>query len=256
MELKDRTGERRIMNCGEEAEIVEYINNKNILVRFLKTGEVIRSTYNCFKNGTIVSHFIPSVCKVGIVGLEKVKENGKHLKSYESWRDMLRRCYDKKLQRKRPTYIGCKVCEEWLYYPNFKKWYEENYYEIEGQKMMLDKDILVKGNKVYSPDTCMIVPSNINTLFIKNDKNRGNCPVGVTWVSRDKKFQPQCNIFDIETGKSKHKSFKTFKNKEEAFELYKRIKEENIKQVADYYKYQIPKKLYEAMYKYEVHIDD
>ena len=87
---------------------------------------------------------------------------------------MLRRCYDEKLHKKYPTYIDCKVCEEWLNFQNFAKWYYNNYYEIENEKICLDKDILHKGNKIYSPDNCVFVPNNINVLFVKSDKSRGD----------------------------------------------------------------------------------
>ena len=62
---------------------------------------------------------------------------------------MLRRCYDEKYHQKEPTYIGCTVCDEWRYFLNFEKWYEDNWYDIEGETMCLDKDILVKGNNLY-----------------------------------------------------------------------------------------------------------
>ena len=81
------------------------------------------------------------------------KINGKHTKVYSVWHDMLGRCYNKKYQEKKPTYIGCTVCEEWHNFQNFAKWYEENYYEVNNEEMALDKDILIKGNKIYSPQT-------------------------------------------------------------------------------------------------------
>ena len=59
------------------------------------------------------------------------------------------------------------------------KWIENNYYEIEGETMCLDKDILCKGNKIYSRDTCVFVPQRINSLFTKCDNARGDNPIGV-----------------------------------------------------------------------------
>ena len=73
----------------------------------------------------------------------KSTENGKKTKCYQTWQNMLMRCYDEKFHARKPAYIGCKVCEEWHNFQNFAKWYEENYYEIEGERMYLDKDILV-----------------------------------------------------------------------------------------------------------------
>lgn len=253
---KNKIGERRIMNCGEEAEIIEYRNSKNVIVKFVKTGELIKCQYGNFKNGEVKSRFTPSVFGIGMVGLEKTKENGKTLKTYTTWRGMLRRCYDEKELQKYPTYIGCSVCDEWLYYPNFKKWYEENYYEVTDQRMCLDKDILKKGNKIYSPETCMFVPNDINMLSVKSNKVRGDLPIGVSWDKKNKKYICHCSVFDIGTSKYKTKHLGLYNTPEEAFNVYKKIKEENIKQVADYYKDRIPKKLYDAMYNYKVEITD
>lgn len=253
---KNRIGERHLMNCGEEAEIVEYRNSKNVIVKFLKTGELIKCQYGNFKNGEVKSRFTPSVFGIGVVGLEKTKENGKTLKTYTTWRCMLRRCYDKKEHEKYPTYKDCKVCDEWLYYPNFKEWYKENYYEIEGQKMCLDKDILFKGNKTYSPETCVFVPNDINMLFVKCDAIRGDFPIGVSWDKKNKKYICHCSIFNIGTSEYKTKHLGLYNTPEEAFIAYKKAKEDNIKQVADYYKDQIPSKLYNAMYNYKVKITD
>lgn len=94
---KSRIGERRLMKCGEEVEIVEYRNAKDITVIFLKTGELIRCAYNNFKKGNIKSHFTPTVYGVGVVGLEQTKVNGRQTKSYMAWVRMLQRCYDENI---------------------------------------------------------------------------------------------------------------------------------------------------------------
>lgn len=99
----------------------------------------------------------------------RVKENGKHIKAYRAWISMLSRCYGKKELVHRPSYIGCSVCDEWLLFSNFKRWYDENY--IDG--FQLDKDLLVKGNKVYSPETCCFVPIEINCFLLESNLSRG-----------------------------------------------------------------------------------
>ncbi|HFD2033479.1 TPA: hypothetical protein ACF2DD_002056 [Clostridium perfringens] len=257
MRKENRVGERRIMKCGEECEIIEYKNNRNVLVKFLNTGELVKGEYKDFKNGFIKSHFTPSVFGIGVVGLENTSDKeGKLLKSYNTWKGILERCYDEKYQEKNPRYIGCTVCDEWLYYPNFKKWYDENYYEVDNQRIALDKDILNKNNKVYSPNNCVFVPQNINTLFVKCNTKRGEYPVGVSWKEKNKKHQAQCQIFDIEDNKSKGKYLGLYNTPEEAFQAYKQFKEENIKQVANFYKTQIPSQLYNAMINYKVEITD
>lgn len=111
--------------------------------------------------------------------------------------------------------------------------------------MELDKDILIKGNKIYSPETCVFIPSSINKSFETNKKRRGKCPIGV-YETKDNKY--------ASSYKGKHLG--RYQTKEEAFQVYKQFKEKGIKEVADKYKDKIPNKLYEALYKYEVEITD
>ena len=255
MRKEERLGEARMMKCGEIAFIVNYSHSNDITVQFKETEELVKTTYKNFKNGSVKSHFTPSVCGVGIIGNEKsIDENGKTTKSYSVWHSMLIRCYSDECQKKHPTYKDCCVCEEWHNYSNFKKWFNDNYYEIEGERMDLDKDILMKGNKIYSPNTCVFVPQNINTLFIKSNKSRGKYPIGINFNKDANKFTAQCSIFY--NGKSKLKGLGYYNTIEDAFEVYKKFKEANIKQIADEYKDKIPDKLYEAMYNYKVEITD
>lgn len=127
----------------------------------------------------------------------------------------------------------------------------ENYYEIEGSIIDLDKDILIKGNKVYSPETCIFVPHEINSLFLKNDNKRGNLPLGVSLHKSSGLYGARSKVY----GKG-YVSAGYYKTIEEVFVAYKQQKESNIKEVADLYKDKIPQKLYEAMYSYEVEITD
>lgn len=119
--------------------------------------------------------------------------------------------------------------------------------------MELDKDILIKGNKIYSPNTCLIVPQRINLLFVKQQRKRGEYPIGVSWSTRSNKFHARCNSLDKNNRQIELGYYSTI---EDAFSVYKDYKENYIKQVADEYKGIIPNKLYEAMYKYEVDIND
>ena len=103
-------------------------------------------------------------------------QNGKQIKVYVVWRYMLERCYSESLQKKFPSYKGCSVCPEWLLLSNFKEWFDIPYRD----GMALDKDILVKGNKVYSPRTCRFVPHHINSLMTDAGTIRGELPLGVS----------------------------------------------------------------------------
>ena len=127
-------------------------------------------------------------------------------------------------------------------------------YKIPGETMCLDKDILCKGNKVYSRDTCIFVPERINNLFVKSDKARGKCPIGVT-LTPSGTYQVYCSN---KYGKSVYLG--TYNSEEEAFQVYKQYKEKVIKEIIDSYEGKIPEphysRLREAMYNYEVEIDD
>ena len=250
-----RLGETVMQNCGELAFIVEYVSSRDITVQFKTSGELVKTEYGAFVKGKVKSHFTPSVFGIGTTGLEPIRdEQGELLSSYVCWKSMLQRCYSAKFQEKHQTYKTCSVCDDWLYYPNFKKWYDTNYYEINNKTSQIDKDILIKGNKVYSPDTCVFVPDFINKLFVKKQNDRGAFPIGVYYNKKDKKYRAQLSVF--KDGKKTIKYLGNFDTVNEAFKVYKRAKEDYIKEVADEYKDIIPTELYEAMYSYRVDIND
>ena len=95
---------------------------------------------------------------------------------YSQWHEMLRRCYSENYGDRYPTYKDARVCQEWHHLSNFKAWMEQQEYT----GCVLDKDILCKGEKVYSPETCCFVPEVLNLVIIRSDSSRGNLPIGVT----------------------------------------------------------------------------
>lgn len=255
---KDRTGEVGYNKFGSEMTIIRYKNNSEIDVLFTKYNYVVKNNnYSNFKIGGITCPYEPREYNIGYLGEGEYKKskNGKMTKCYSTWHNMLMRCYDKDFQEKNPTYKYCVVCEEWLNFQNFAKWYDENYYEIENEIMCLDKDILIKGNKIYSPETCMFVPNNINILFTKNNRNRGKNPIGVSYHKRDDIYEANCHDCD-----GKQIYLGRFKSKSEAFKIYKSFKEMIIKNAIDKYKGVIPEPHYSclkvAMYNYKVEITD
>ena len=253
----DRTGEVSYNTFGSKIVITRYRTNKDIDIYFPEYNWTAKNVeYKQFKNGGIKCPYERRTYDVGYLGEGeyKTKINGKQTKCYITWCKMLQRCYDPKYHEKYPTYVDCEVDKEWLDYQDFGKWFTDNYYEIKGERMCLDKDILNKGNKTYSPENCIFVPNNINVLFIKCDNSRGEYPIGVNYDKQHDKFRAQCNIYDYEINKKKNLGY--YESPQKAFEVYKQFKENNIKEVADYYKDLIPEKLYRAMYEYEVNIND
>lgn len=186
----------------------------------------------------------------------KVLKNGVKTKDYEHWYNMAYRTSTPKEWDKYPRYKDCRVCDEWHSFENFKQWFDENYYEVDGESMCLDKDILVKGNKIYSPETCCFVPNTINVLFTKNNAKRGKYPIGVCYDKESNKFMAQLSYQENRHSKKKRKKLGRFATPEQAFDKYKQAKEEYIKIVADRYKDEIPKILYDALYNYKVEIGD
>ncbi len=247
----NRVGEEGYNKYGSLMRIVEYRRIDDIDVYFPEYDWTMQHTYYMsFQKGQIKCPYEPRLYGVAFIGDgEYDAEN--HERCYNTWNHMIIRCYSDTYQAKRPSYIGCKVCNEWLNYQNFAEWYYMNYYEIENELMHLDKDILYKGNKLYSPETCVFVPQCINSLFIKSDAARGELPIGVKLDKRNGRYQARCN-----DGKRNRIGLGTYATPEEAFYAYKEYKESVIKKVADFYHDEIPINLYEAMYNYEVDIND
>lgn len=251
MKRIDRTGEEKTNNFGSLMRITKYRNNNDVEVYFPEYDYTKEHTkYSNFITGKLKCPYERRLFGVGYMGEERHNGlmNKKGTKCYDIWSGMMKRAYDPKYIQNRPTYKDCIVSEEWHNFQNFSDWFQSNYYEIEEERMALDKDILYKGNKIYSPNTCIFAPTRINTLFIKCDKCRGDLPVGVTY--KNKKYVARCRT----NTKLKHLGY--YDTPEEAFQVYKKFKENYIKEVAEEYKKKIPTKLYTAMINYEVEIDD
>ena len=102
-------------------------------------------------------------------------------KAYQCWVNMLRRCYNQELhsQIKYSSYVGCSVSDDWKASSDFCAW-AVNQKGFSHEYSCLDKDILVSGNKVYSPENCTFVPREVNVALTFSSAKRGNLPLGVT----------------------------------------------------------------------------
>jgi hypothetical protein len=141
---------------------------------------------------------------------------------YLLWVNMLARCYSEVEHVRSPSYIGCTVHSEWLALSSFSKWVKDQ--DWKGKH--LDKDILIQGNKVYGPLSCMFVSAEINTLLNEQSSRRGIYPVGVSIYVRTGRYQAQCKAY----GKAKHIGH--YDTPKEAYEAYKKFKYKHIAEVA------------------------
>ena len=261
---KERLGSVNISNEGYEMKIIEYNGVRNIVVEFQDEYKTkVTTRYQHFKDGNVKNPFHKTLYGVGYYGVGKYKSRDNNQESiiYKYWRSMMNRCYNPYYINKELSYIDCYVCEEWHNFQNFAEWFDENYYECNDEKMNLDKDILYKGNKIYSPETCIFVPQRINSLFVKTTASRGEYPIGVSLKrasSSDNitRLRVGCSIRENNKIKQKFLGLFPLDRPFQAFTCYKQFKENYIKQVADEYKDLIPIKLYEAMYNYKIEIND
>lgn len=141
---------------------------------------------------------------------------------YDVWASMLQRCYSPVLHKKRPTYKGCEVSEDWKTFMNFRSWMM--FQDWRGND--LDKDLLVPGNKIYSPETCVFVSQHVNTLLCDNRKRRGEYPIGVCWHTITNKFRAAMSF------KGKRMHIGLYDTAHEAHEAYVNKKYGYILQVA------------------------
>lgn len=206
-------------------------------VLIIEDGTCLNVSYSNLTRGKISNPFFKSVYKVGFIGIGKYvsRINGLDTKDYNTWNHMMQRCYSP--NENQITYKGCTICPEWHNFQNFAKWFEENY--IEG--FHLDKDILVKGNKVYSPETCCFVPVEINSL-VKNFNRRN----GKSGVQKQKKFISKIT----KNGKTIYLG--SFKTEDEAHNRYIVERKIHVKSLADVYKNKITENCYIALLNYEL----
>ena len=224
---------------------VEYINNRTkvciicpIHGEFWQTPSNHLHGYECKECGRFKSR--RKIFGVGIndyKGFIYDKETKTIKKFYRTWYEMLRRCYDENYKKSLPTYKNCKICDDWIFLSAFKKWFDENY--IEGYE--LDKDLLVSGNKTYSPETCCFVPHCINSFLANKQEAR----INVTGTTvRFTKNQARATLH------SEQKNLGLYENIEEAREAYKKERELYAKKLANEYKNYISAKAYNALINY------
>jgi len=230
--------------AGHQFEVVAREDNGRFKIKFKSPVEYEQSVHGSnIISGSIANAFIPSHSGKGYLGLGR---SGAESKVYRTWAGMLKRCYD--YRPKAVTYHDCVVCNEWLHLKNFEDWFIE---QVVQEEWELDKDLLIKGNKIYSPTTCVFLPREINAFLTSRKNHRGEWPIGVTYHSRIGKWQATCN-----TNGWTEPYIGVYTSPNEAFLAYKEVKERYAKHLAEKWSGVIDVKAIEALQFYSIDISD
>ena len=248
---KDCVGKVCKSTSSGNFKVLKYKDWANVQIQFLNTGYETVAKLNHIKSGCIKDPYVQSVYAIGIIGTKHpVSEGGKDTKEYTLWKNMLQRCYSGNSRNRYPTYEGCKVSDNFKSYEYFYEWCHKQI-GFGNQGWHLDKDLLVKGNKVYSEYSCVFIPREINQLLTKSTASRGEYLVGVYYHKGGKAF-----IARVNKNTGKPEKLGSFATELEAFNSYKTAKEAFVKEQANKYKSQIDPRAYSALMNYTVEITD
>lgn len=241
-------GDRFTTRHGCTAEVIKYVSAKEVTVKFLDAyGYELTTAAHDLKLSSFRNPYYRSVNGVGYigVGIHGARLNGKAFHAYQRWASMMARCYLLAPGRYE-AYRGCTVTPEWHNFQNFAEWYLSQYRENGWQ---IDKDILCKGNRLYSPDNCSLVPKEINKAMVGGRvREDATIPLGVV--------RHRGRFVATTTKRGKQVYIGVFSTPEEAFYAYKVVKEAYIRELAEEYKAVITPEIYEAMMNWEVLITD
>lgn len=245
-----KIGDKINTKSSGECSLVEFLGGQVVKVRFLDGYEKL-TTKSAIKSGSLKNPYYPSVQGVGFLGEGIHITSTKKILTPESilWRSVLQRCYSDKFLLKHPTYKECSIDPQWHNFQEFAEWCQ--WQKGFNSGWCLDKDILVKGNKTYSPEFCVFVPDAINNLVISNKVNRGSFPIGVSWNESRKKFTASCHV----RGQGQ-KELGVFTTASSAFECYKEFKEALIKEVAVEWQDLVDERVFHALQRWTVDRDD
>lgn len=234
---------------GETYVVLELKGSKS-LIKFLGSGTIMNTTNRQIKSNQIKD----PVASLYTGVINDVSPDDKESKSHVKWRSMISRVYSEKALLKRPTYKNTTVCDEWKTYSNFKVWFDANY--IEGYH--LDKDIKVLNANVYSPDTCIFLPQELNSITCVSDRIRGDLPLGVSPCDSIKNPYKADIRYRGSNGERIRKYIGCYPTKEDAFHAYREFKLNVIAEKAWRYfnEGKITEEVRDLILKYDFSIED
>jgi len=233
--LRTHIGEEHITKEGYIAKIIDG-GSKNRYCTVNLDGITMEVQYVNLKNKVLRNTNHPTVYDKGFIGIGKysIREEKAKSTKYRIWVDLLRRVYSKKSLIKNPTYANVKVCEEWLNFQNFAEWFNNSNYQ-EG--WALDKDLLSGTSKIYSPDTCIFVPQEINNFMTNIKVTNTSGFIGVSWYKPSGRWLAQ-----IQTREGK-KHLGLFDDPEEASLAYIKARKSEAFKYRKLFKEVLPKKV-------------
>ena len=232
-------------------KIIKYNSSRDVIIQFENTGSIRSINLIHTNTGEVRDLYAPTVHGVGVIGSKyPITINRKKTKEYALWTSMISRCYSDRHHKNLETYKDCTISDNFKSYEYFYEWCN-NQTGFNSLNFDLDKDLLIKGNKIYSENTCVFIPHEVNACFVKAKTIRGELPIGVTIDKRH-------NVY-VANLKAKHREksyIASFSNPIEAFNAYKKAKEFYIKELANKWKDKIDTRAYNALMEYQVEITD
>ena len=243
----DRTGEEWLSYQGHKMIIIKCEGSKFCTIKF-ENGHIIENIqYDRIKRGGVNNPYHPSVFNIGYLGVGKY-DPAINKTAYIRWSGIMERVNSEKAEILNPSYHNVTVCEEWKCFQNFADWFYENYKADYMQNWDLDKDILFKENKHYSPESSRFVPQEINKFFIRRKTLINTLPIGVSLnKGRGKMFKATMG----KNGRNFHIGY--FNTVGEASNAYIKAKEYHAKCLAEIWKPLIHPDTYKALLNYKVY---
>lgn len=240
-------GKRFKNKQGDWATIIEYVNASKIVIEFDGYPDKLKITNSsALRSGSFKNNYKPTICGMGYIGdgWASISKRSAESLVYDVWVNMLSRCYDDYTQSQQPAYIGCSVDERWHSLEVFAHWYLNHPFRGEG--FHLDKDLLVKGNRVYSEEVCTLIPPEVNAALSIKPSPKSGLPIGVNKIDNG-------YVARLCTGETRE-YLGYYKTPEEAHEVYVKAKEDYIRRLAEKWKGQIEGKAYQALREWKFNV--
>ena len=237
--------------CGDVV-VVEYINSRKVLIRFLNTNNERFVGMSDLKKGEVRDNEAFPVYSIGVMDIPNELRRGvPHPREYSIWNGIRQRCYNENARHLNPTYKDVTMSDNFLIYSYFKEWCNKQI-GFDQDKWHLDKDILSKGSKVYSENTCCFVPAEINTFLTNWKSYRGDFPVVVILdkCAKTPRYRARLSKF------GKYHCYGSYSNPTDAFYAYKKAKEDFAKELANKWKDKIDPRAYDALMNWTIEITD